>query len=112
MVDDDDKLAKLDESNFDEFIRDNKRVVIDFWATWCSPCMAMNPVVQSLAEKYHGKVAFGKINVEENGAIASRFGIQAIPVFLFMENGNVVRMEKGMIQETKFQEHVEETFDI
>ncbi len=112
MVNNNGNLVSIDESEFEEYIRDNDNVVIDFWATWCSPCMAMNPILESMAEKFAGKVAIAKINVEENGSLASRYGVQAIPAFLFIQNGNVVRSEKGMLSKNKLEEIIADTFDI
>ncbi len=111
MVDNNGNMVDVTEGDFDEFIRDNERVVVDFWATWCSPCMAMNPILESMAKKYSEKVTFAKINVEENGTLASRYGIQAIPALLFIENGNVVGSAKGMQQRDKLEEMIKDTFD-
>ncbi len=79
--------AKLDSKNFDEFIKKNTNAVVDFWAEWCMPCRYIAPVVEELAKEYSGKVAFGKLNVDENQNIAARFGISAIPTLIFFRNG-------------------------
>ena len=61
-------------------------VVLDFWATWCGPCRMLAPVLDELAEKYDGKVRFGKVNVDDEPLLASRFGIASIPTLIFFKN--------------------------
>lgn len=102
----------LGEEEFDDFIEEKENVVIDFWATWCSPCLAMEPVIEELAEKYSGRVAFGKVNVEENGGIASRYGIQAIPAFTFIKNGEVVDQSRGALSQSDIEDKIEDNFDL
>ncbi len=78
----------LNGTNFDSTIASAKvPVVVDFWATWCGPCMYMGPVFEQLAEKYAGKVMFGKLNVDENSDIATRFGVYGIPTFIIYKEG-------------------------
>ncbi len=106
-----DKVFKLDEDDFDEFISKHHRVIVDFWATWCSPCLAMNPVIESLAAEYGSRVRFVKVNVEENANIASRYGIQAIPAFVFFDHGKVVHQVKGMHNAKNFKEEVDRVYE-
>ncbi len=105
-------LVSITEGEFDEFIKANDKVVVDFWATWCSPCMAMNPIIEDLAKKYDGKVAFAKVNVEENGTLASRYGIQAIPAFIFIKDGGVAGIAKGLLQRSKLEEEIQDAFGL
>ncbi len=105
-------VLNLDEENFDDFINDNSIVIVDFWATWCSPCMAMEPVIKELAKEYGSKISFAKVNVEENRNIASRYGIQAIPAFVFFSDGNVRHQAKGMLNIKTFKEEIGKAFDL
>ncbi|MCS6784537.1 MAG: thioredoxin [Candidatus Caldarchaeum sp.] len=89
--------VELTDSNFDEFVTRNSFVVVDFWAEWCAPCRAIAPVVKELANQYAGKVAFGKLNVDENPQTASRFGIMGIPTLLFFKGGKLVDMVVGAV---------------
>jgi len=84
--------VKLDSGNFEEFIRRNEYAVVDFWAEWCMPCRYIAPVFEELAKEYSGKVAFGKLNVDENHSIAARFGISAIPTLIFFKNGKAISL--------------------
>lgn len=84
------KMNFTDE-NVHEIIASGKPVVIDFWATWCGPCMRMAPVVEELAAEYEGKVVVGKYNIEEENDLAAKYRIMSIPTILFFKNGEQVR---------------------
>ena len=79
------------DQNVHEIIASGKPVVIDFWATWCGPCMRMAPVVEELAKEYEGKVEIGKYNIEEENDLAAKYRIMSIPTILFFKNGEIVR---------------------
>lgn len=78
---------KFTDSNVNETITSGKPVVIDFWATWCGPCVGMSPIIDELAEEYAGKVVIGKYNVDEEGEFAAANRVMSIPTFLFYKNG-------------------------
>lgn len=70
--------------------------VLDFWATWCGPCRMMSPIVETLAEKYQGRVAFGSVNVDEEEELAIAYRISAIPTLLFFKDGKQVNKTMGV----------------
>ena len=81
----------------DDVIAKNQRLVVDCWADWCGPCRMLSPVIERLAEDYSGKVAFGKLNVDENQAEVQRFKIMAIPTVLFFKDGQMVDQIVGVV---------------
>jgi thioredoxin 1 len=90
-------VVKLNATSFDNFIKTELPVVIDFWADWCMPCRIMAPVMEELAKAYAGKALFGKVDVDENSQIAGRYGIMSIPHFLIFKNGALVEKIVGAV---------------
>lgn len=78
---------KFTDENVKEVIASGKPVMIDFWATWCGPCVAMGPVIDRLAEEFEGRVVVGKYNVDEEGDLSSEYRIMSLPTILFFKNG-------------------------
>ncbi len=81
-----------------EAIESGKPVVIDFWATWCGPCIKLGPIVEELAEKYGDQVTVGKLNIDENNDIASENRVRNIPTVLFFKDGAVVERSVGLVK--------------
>lgn len=91
-----DHIINLDKSNFEEFIKKYPLTIIDFWAPWCAPCRAMAPRLRRLSNIYTGKVAFGKINTQENQDIAKKYKISGIPHLGFFRYGKKISSATGL----------------
>lgn len=90
------KTVAITEENFEtEVMKSDVLVLADFWAPWCAPCRVVGPVVEQLAEENDGKMKVVKINVDENPALAQRFGIRGIPTLMFFKGGAEVDMMVG-----------------
>jgi len=70
-------------------------VLIDFWATWCGPCRMLAPVIEELAEQYKGRIIVGKVDVDEESALAAQFGISSIPTVVLIKDGKTVETIVG-----------------
>jgi thioredoxin 1 len=93
-----DKLVELSAQNFDdEVIKSDLPVLVDFWAAWCGPCRFIAPIVEELATKYEGKIKVGKLNVDDHGEIAGKYGIHSIPTLLLFNNGELVDRQIGAV---------------
>ena len=92
-------VIRLTTSNFDGTINGDKPVFVDFWAVWCGPCRTMEPVVERLAAKYSGKVVFGKLNVDEESELATRYEVQSIPTFMVFKKGQPLDATIGAVGE-------------
>lgn len=104
------KPITVTDETFDEVVRQNPKMVVDFWASWCGPCQIMSPIIDELAEEYAGKITFGKLNVDENPLISERYGVMSIPTLLVMKNGKEVDRIVGAMPKERVKEKLQELF--
>ena len=104
------KPITLTDANFNSTVAKHGLMVVDFWAPWCGPCRMVGPIIEELAGDYAGKVAFGKLNVDENPVTAGTFGVQSIPTLLIFKDGRLVDSMVGAAPkaylEAKFKPHM------
>lgn len=83
------------DGTFDSFIHEYPMVVVDCWAPWCAPCRIVGPVIEELAKEYTSKVAFAKLNIDENQHAALNYSIMSIPTMLIFKNGQLIDRPVG-----------------
>jgi thioredoxin 1 len=94
-------LNFTDDSFDQDVLQAEKPVLVDFWATWCGPCVAMAPVIDQVADEYEGKVKVGKLDVDSNPGSASRYQVRGFPTMLLFKNGQVVDQVVGAVGKAK-----------
>ena len=83
-------------------------VIVDFWAPWCGPCRMVAPILDKIAKEYAGKLVVSKVNTDENGEWATKFGVQGIPTMLFVAGGKIVHQQVGAVPEPYLRDMVDE----
>ena len=106
LIDKPDYPIVLNEGNFDRAVDKYPLLVVDCWAEWCVPCRTVSSTVERLAKKHAGEIAFGKLDVDENQEIASRFGIMSIPTLLVFKNGGKVDAIVGALPESALEQRI------
>lgn len=90
------KPVEVTDASFDEFVKNNPKVVVDCWAAWCAPCRMLTPIINELAEE-RTDVKFAKLDVDKNRAVPSKYGIMSIPTILYFKDGQLVDKTLGAL---------------
>ncbi len=102
-----DNIIVLDEANFDQETRKESPIVVDFWATWCAPCRLIVPHLEALAKEYEGRARVGKVDIDQNGSIATRFVIRSIPTLLVFKDGQALDQLIGAVSKDSIQQLID-----
>lgn len=95
------------DDNFQEkVVNSNVPVLVDFWAPWCGPCVALGPVLDQLAKDNNGKILVGKMNVDENANVPATFGVRSIPYVVMFKGGKMVGSVVGNVPKQKLQDMI------
>ncbi|MFA5115324.1 MAG: thioredoxin [Candidatus Omnitrophota bacterium] len=104
-------LLHLDEGNFKkEVLESELPVLVDFWAPWCGPCRMIAPVLEEVTREYQGRIKVGKVNIDENSGVASRYAVMSIPTIMFFNQGKVVDQVVGVLSKSDLKNRIEEAF--
>ncbi len=100
-------LKSVTDADFKTEVLDSQQpVLVDFWATWCAPCIAMEPTLEDLAAKFAGKLKVAKLNIEDNQQVPQNFGVRTVPNFMVFKGGKVVGQLVGGVSKAKLEETV------
>ena len=89
-------VLHLNESEFNEKVNSSPVAMVDFWATWCGPCKMLAPVIEDIGAKYDGKAVVAKVDVDENQALAAKYGVMSIPSVIFFKDGKEIGRKVGV----------------
>ncbi|MCB0696284.1 MAG: thioredoxin [Chitinophagaceae bacterium] len=105
--------AVFTDANFDnEVLNSGKLSIVDFWATWCPPCIAIGPSIDALATDFEGQVNVGKLNADENPQVSLKYGVTNLPCVLFIYNGEVVDKVVGVASKAAYQQRVRKLLEV
>ena len=96
-------VQHLKTAEFDAVVEAAPLAMVDFWADWCGPCKMLTPTVEALAEQYGDRVVTGKVNVDEEGALAAQFGIASIPTLILFRAGVPVAQQIGFVPKERLE---------
>ena len=94
----------ITKENFEsEVLKSDVPVLLDFWATWCGPCMMIAPTLAQIAEEHAGKIKVGKINVDDEMELAMKFGVTSIPLLVVMKDGKIANKAVGAMPKARIE---------
>lgn len=101
-------LVQVNDKNFEvEVLQSDLPVLVDFWATWCGPCKSVSPIVDDLSKEYSGRVKVAKLNVDENPATPSQYGVRGIPTLILFKGGKILEQIVGAVPKTRLTAMIE-----
>jgi thioredoxin 1 len=97
------KPIEMTDANFEQTLKNNELVLVDFWAEWCGPCRMVAPVIEELASEYAGKVTVGKLDVDANPQMAMKYRVMSIPTIILFKNGEPAEVLVGAQPKRNFE---------
>ena len=100
-------VIHFNKEGFDKALASGELMMVDFWASWCGPCKMLSPVIEGLGDQYEGKAVVGKVNVDEEGELAMRYGVMSIPTVIFFKDGKEIDRKVGVMPGDAFVQTLE-----
>jgi thioredoxin 1 len=95
-------IKHVSDASFDQdVLQSDGPVLVDYWAEWCGPCKMIAPILDEVARDYDGRLQVAKLNVDENGGTAAKFGVRGIPTLMLFKNGAVVATKVGALSKSQ-----------
>ena len=101
-------LKHFTRETFEKELNGGALMLVDFWAEWCGPCRMLGPVIEGLADEYEGRAVIGKVNVDEEGELAMRYGVMNIPTVILFQNGREIDRTVGVMPGAVFTQALDE----
>jgi len=103
------KVVAISDDEFDSsVVQCDKPALVDFWAEWCQPCKMLAPTIEEIATEYDSRILVGKLNVDDNPATATKYGIRGIPTLLLFKGGQVVQQMVGVKSKAEIKKIIDE----
>ena len=102
--------TEIKQEEFSSFVKQDKPMLVDFWATWCGPCRMLSPVVEEVSQAHADTLAVGKVNVDECPELAQQFGVMSIPTLILFKDGEVVDKRIGYQPKDELEEMLKQAF--
>ncbi len=104
-------MKELTDAEFDDFIKNNELVIVDFWADWCGPCKMASPIFEDLSKDYEGKVVFAKMDIMANQQTPTKYSVVSIPNFVIFKNGEQFGSIVGAMLKPDFKRRLDEIIE-
>ena len=103
---------KINQSDYQKVVVDNKLVLLDFYADWCAPCQTLLPIIEKLAKEYDGEVAIKKVNIDGNRELATTFQVKSIPTLIYFSEGEIIGRSTGVVPENELRVQLKKLIEI
>ena len=103
-------IVHVTDSTFeDEVLKSKRPIMVDYWAEWCGPCKAIAPVLEEIADEYHGKLTIAKMDVDQNQETPQKYAVRGIPTLMIFKNGEIAGIKVGQVSKSQLEAFIDST---